>query len=99
MTTHPTNSARTLAGSTGGKQQTHEYTPLLIDAKTARVLLCMGERRLWELTNCRAIPSRKIGKSVRYSPAELEAWVAAGCPTDPGSADRVMAAIRKGVRR
>ena len=63
--------------------------PLLIDAKTARVVLCMGERRLWLLTNCRAIPSRKIGKSVRYSPEELAAWVACGCPTEPGAAERV----------
>jgi predicted DNA-binding transcriptional regulator AlpA len=63
--------------------------PLLIDAKAARLAISMGERKLWSLTNCRAIPSRKIGKSVRYSPAELAAWVACGCPTDPGAGDRV----------
>ena len=63
--------------------------PLLIDAKTACALLCMGERRLWELTNCGAIPSRHIGRSVRYVPAELAAWVAAGCPTDAGAGDRI----------
>lgn len=63
--------------------------PLLIDAKAAQRLLSMGERKLWMLTNCGAIPSRKIGKSVRYSPAELEAWVAYGCPTGPGAGERV----------
>ncbi len=68
-------------------------TPLLIDPKAARALLCLGERRLWCLTNCGAIPFYKIGRSVRYSPAELAAWIAAGCPTEPGSADRV----RQGV--
>lgn len=68
--------------------------PLLIDAKAACALLSMGERRLWVLTNCRAIPSRKIGRSVRYSPAELAAWIACGCPTEPGAADRV----RKGAK-
>ena len=57
-------------------------------------LLCMGERRLWLLTNCKAIPSRKIGKSVRYAPAELAAWVACGCPTEPGSAERVRREVR-----
>jgi hypothetical protein len=72
--------------------------PLLIDAKAARVLLCMGERSLWMLTNCGAIPSRKIGKSVRYSPEELVAWVAFGCPTDPGAGERVRQAMREGVR-
>ncbi len=68
--------------------------PLLIDAKAACSLLCMGERRLWVLTNCKAIPSRKIGKSVRYSPSELKAWVDCGCPTEAGAGDRVR---RKGA--
>lgn len=67
--------------------------PLLIDAKAACALLCMGERRLWVLSNCRAIPSFKIGKSRRYCPEELRAWVRAGCPTAAGAGDR----IRKGV--
>ena len=69
--------------------------PLLIDPKAAQIRLCMGERRLWELTNCNAIPSRKIGRSVRYSPAELAAWVACGCPVEPGAGDRVRKAVRQ----
>jgi predicted DNA-binding transcriptional regulator AlpA len=73
---------------------TPDATPsLLIDAKVARKVLCLGQRRLWELTNCKAIPSRKIGKSVRYSPAELVAWVECGCPTDAGAGDRVRKAV------
>ncbi len=64
-------------------------TALLIDAKKARVLLCLGKTRLWVLTNCNAIPSYKIGGSVRYSPAELKAWIACGCPTEGGAAVRV----------
>ena len=63
--------------------------PLLIDAKAACALLSMGERRLWVLSNCRAIPSFKIGKSRRYCPNELRAWIRAGCPTDGGAGDRV----------
>lgn len=66
---------------------------LLIAPKAACAMLCIGERQLWQLSNCRAIPSLKIGKSRRYSPAELAAWVAAGCPTAPGAGD----AIRKAV--
>jgi hypothetical protein len=66
---------------------------LLIDAKSACARLCMGERRLWELTNCRAIPSRRIGRSVRYVPVELAAWVGAGCPTDAGAGDRIRRAM------
>jgi excisionase family DNA binding protein len=66
---------------------------LLIDAKEACELLRVCERRLWTLTACGAIPSFKIGKSRRYSPDELRAWIRAGCPTDAGAAERV----RKGV--
>jgi predicted DNA-binding transcriptional regulator AlpA len=68
-------------------------SPLLIDAKSACGLLCMGARRLWVLTNSKAIPSFKIGKSVRYSPVELAAWIACGCPTAGGSAERVRKAV------
>lgn len=68
---------------------------LLIDAKAACALLCMGERRLWVLSNCRAIPSFKIGKSRRYCPDELRAWIRAGCPTEGGAGDRVRKAVRQ----
>jgi predicted DNA-binding transcriptional regulator AlpA len=68
--------------------------PLLIDAKTARALLRMGERQLWLLTNCNAIPHRRIGRSVRYAPDEIRAWIACGCPTEGGAGDRVRKAVR-----
>jgi hypothetical protein len=69
-------------------------SPLLIDAKAACAMLCIGKRRLWMLSNCRAIPSIKIGKSRRYCPNELRAWVQAGCPTEGGAGDRVQKAVR-----
>lgn len=74
-------------------------TPLLIDAKAAAAMLAIGARTLWSLTKCSAIPSHRIGRAVRYCPDELRAWVAAGCPTEPGSAERVRAAMRKGARQ
>lgn len=64
-------------------------TRLLIDAKAAAEQLAIGSRTLWSLTKCNAIPSRRIGRAVRYCPAELRAWIDAGCPTASGSADRV----------
>lgn len=67
---------------------------LLWDAKTTHKKLRMSDRYLWSLTACRAIPSRKIGRSVRYVPAEIEAWIAAGCPTEPNSADWVLEEMR-----
>lgn len=57
-------------------------------------MLGIGKRRLWELSNCRAIPSYKVGRSRRYSPDELRAWVACECPTEPGAAERVRRAVR-----
>jgi len=73
--------------------------PLLIDAKAAAKMLAVGARTLWTYTNCNAIPSRKIGRAVRYCPEELRAWIAAGCPTEAGSGDRIRAAMRKGGLR
>ncbi len=67
--------------------------PLMIDAKAARAMLGIGARRLWSLTNCQAIPSQKIGRSVRYVPGELRAWIEGGCPTEPGSADDIREAV------
>ncbi len=68
--------------------------PLLIDAIAARAMLCMSARRLWTLSNCQAVPSYRVGRSVRYAPTELAAWVACGCPTEPGSAARVRRAVQ-----
>ncbi len=67
---------------------------MLVDAKAACELLCVGERRLWLLTNMNAIPHRRIGRSVRYAPAELALWISMGCPVEPGAGDRVRKAVR-----
>ena len=69
--------------------------PLLINAKAACAILGIGLRKLWSLTNCNAIPSRKIGVMVRYSPAELAAWIESGCPTNAGAGDQVRKAVQK----
>lgn len=98
-TEHPTESARTPASNTGDGSNSHKHPALLIDAKAAAAILAIGARTLWTYTNCRAIPSRKIGRAVRYCPDELRAWIAAGCPTDAGAADRVRTAMRTGARR
>ena len=99
MTTSTPKAVRASLGESGVGSEASHSTPLLIDAKQAAVMLSLGARRLWSLTNCRAIPSRKIGRSIRYVPEEISAWIASGCPTDPGAADRVRGAIRSGRRR
>ena len=69
--------------------------PWLVDAKVACRLIGIGTRSLWSLTKNGAIPSRRIGRSVRYSPLELKTWMERGCPTAPNAGE----AIRKAVRR
>lgn len=69
--------------------------PLLIDAKAACEFSGLKSRKLWSLTACNAIPSRKIGASRRYVPAELIAWIDAGCPTEPGAGDRIKKVVSR----
>jgi len=82
------------ASNRGEEQNVRDQTiPLLISAPAAADILGISKRTLWSLTNRNAVPSKRIGRSVRYCPAELRAWITAGCPTESGAA----AKLRKGV--
>ena len=48
---------------------------LLMKAKEAAALLAISTRKLWEITNCGKIPHVRIGRSVRYDPDDLRAWI------------------------
>jgi predicted DNA-binding transcriptional regulator AlpA len=89
--------ARTPASSTGDTIKTTDCTPLLIDAKTRCPMLGLGRRTVWSLTNCKALPSRRIGRARRCCLAEMRTWIDADCPTEPGSSERVRDASGKGV--
>jgi len=52
-----------------------EYEPLLVGSREAARLLSISERTLWQHTKDGSIPSVKIGRSVRYSTAELMRWI------------------------
>lgn len=67
----------------------------LLRRREAAAVLGIGERTLFSLTARGAIPSRRIGRAVRYSPGELSAWVRAGCPCEPGAGVRVREAARE----
>ena len=41
--------------------------PLLVNTKTAAMLLCVSERTLWTMTNCGDIPCVRIGRAKRGS--------------------------------
>jgi excisionase family DNA binding protein len=67
----------------------HSPTPLLVDTKMAAELLTIGERSLWRLTKRGDIPAIRLGRSVRYRVADLEAYIAklAQLPADAGPVD------------
>ncbi|MEN1704602.1 MAG: helix-turn-helix domain-containing protein [Planctomycetota bacterium] len=50
-------------------------TPLLVSEREAAKLLAISPRTLWSLRQSGEIPCIRIGRAVRYSVAELSAWV------------------------
>ncbi len=55
---------------------------LLLDPPEAAASLGLSERTLWSLTQSGEIPSLKIGRLVRYSPAALQRWIDAKLTTE-----------------
>ena len=62
----------------------------------AAVLTGLSERTTARLISTQSLPHRRCGRALLFLPDELRAWMDQGCPTDPGAADRVRAAMRKG---
>ncbi len=50
--------------------------PILLRPREAAVALAISERLLWSKTNIGEIPCVRVGRSVRYDPADLRAWIA-----------------------
>ena len=48
---------------------------LLLTVPEAAKALAISPRTLWSLTQSGAIPCVRIGRSVRYDPADLKAWI------------------------
>lgn len=48
---------------------------LLMTASEAAQALAISPRKLWTMTNCGEIPCVRIGRSVRYDPADLQVWI------------------------
>jgi len=53
-------------------------TPILISPKDAARLLSVSPRKLWSMTfeETPGIPHVKFGRLLRYSPSDLQKWVA-----------------------
>jgi excisionase family DNA binding protein len=59
-----------------GEETAVQVERLLVKPREAAAMLAISARKLWELTNTGAIPVIRIGRSLRYSKADLEGWVA-----------------------
>jgi predicted DNA-binding transcriptional regulator AlpA len=57
-----------------GVSGSHPAMRSLLPPKEAAKFLAIGSRKLWELTNCGEVPRLRIGRSLRYVPADLELW-------------------------
>lgn len=58
-------------------QPPHNSQVELWTSRQAAQALGISERTLWGLMRSGAIPCVPIGRSVRYDPADLRAWIAA----------------------
>jgi excisionase family DNA binding protein len=63
---------------------THTDDLALLTTKQAAERLSIGTRKLWTLTNCGEIPCVRIGKCVRYRPADLAEYVETHMQTGRG---------------
>ena len=50
--------------------------PLLLTEREAAKALAVSPRKLWDLRMNGEIPCVRFGRSVRYHPADLQAWIA-----------------------
>ena len=58
--------------------QTHTdecIQPMLLMGREAAKILSISERTLFTLTKAGEIPAVRIGRSVRYDPADLRIWI------------------------
>ncbi len=61
--------------------------PLLITASEVAGMLDVSTRTLWRLVSARKVVAPiKIGGSTRWRRAEVEVWIASGCPAPTAAA-------------
>ncbi len=48
---------------------------LLLKPNEAAEMLAISPRLLWSITDSGALPCLRIGRLVRYDPADLKAWI------------------------
>jgi excisionase family DNA binding protein len=53
----------------------HVDRKLLWTSREAAAALCISDRTLWKLTKEGNIPCVRIGRAVRYDPADIRTWI------------------------
>lgn len=98
MKATPTNQAAPQPASNAGQRAIASESSgfVLISRPQAAALLKISTRKLDALRASGAIPSRQIDRARRYLVAELRAWIAAGCPTDPDAGERIRQKVSEG---
>lgn len=80
--TAPQETTRGLGGTARSTKDHHHSTRGLLKSKDAAAYLSVSPRTLFSLASSGAIRRIKIGpKMVRFDVAELDRWIADGCPT------------------
>jgi excisionase family DNA binding protein len=65
-------------GSAGTDGPAHGATdPVLLNARQTAEALGISPRTLWALTKHGELPHVRVGRAVRYRPADLDAWAEA----------------------
>ena len=72
----PSGPQQTLWENPVASVSTSSSPALLVDRHEAARLLAISTRTLWAMTKAGEIDCVRIGKSVRYSPAAIQAWIA-----------------------
>lgn len=62
--------------SPAGSRTSHELVPLLLTVPDAAKMLAIGKTALYQLIWSGELTPVRIGRSVRFTPAELERFVA-----------------------
>lgn len=58
--------------------------PVMITARQLAVVLQVSTRQVWRMLSARRVPQPiRVGSVVRWRMAEIEQWIADGCPEQP----------------
>ena len=75
MTSKPTTGTRGFSRPCRSHSEETALSARLIDSREAAAILGLSRRTLWTLYNRGEIPVVRIGRAVRFDPADLRAWV------------------------